>query len=300
MQAVDLNLLRYFVELHRAGTFSLAAERLGVPRSTVSRAVAALEADLGVRLFHRTTRRVSSTAAGGALYERVLPSFLALDRSLRDAPERDGGPSGTLRITSTVDLGAVVLAEAAARFVRRHPAVRVETHSSNELVDLVGEGFDLALRLAPRKTLRDSTLVARKVGVVVLQLYASPAYLAERGTPRSVASAEAHDWVAFRQVPSAADDRALALAMERRARIVCDDMFFAREAIKAGAGVGTLPSFLADADVAAGTLRRVLPSWRAFTGTVFLVQPGGSPVPRKVEAFREALAEVLQGRPLEG
>lgn len=298
MAAVDLELIRHFVALQRTGSFSLAARSLGVPRSSVSRAIATLETQLDLRLFHRTTRKVSITAAGTALFERIHPAFVALDRSLREAPERDDVPTGSLRITSTVDLSAIVLGEVVARFVRRYPGVRVESHSSNQLVDLVGQGFDLALRMAPRKRLGDSSLVARKVGTVQLQLFAAPAYLKERGTPRSVAALRGHEWVAFKDAVSIADDRRLARAMLERARIVCDDMFFARETLKAGAGIGMLPSFLAEAEVAAGSLKRVLPSWSAFTGTIFLVQPSARHVPRKVTAFREILTELLERRPL--
>src|SRR5262249_34316064 len=109
---IDLNLVRAFIAVHETGSFSTAAARLNLPRSTLSRAVAALEAALGVSLFRRTTRRVSTTSAGEALYARVAPSIAALQSSFADLPDAEAAPSGTLRLTTTVDLAAIVLAEA--------------------------------------------------------------------------------------------------------------------------------------------------------------------------------------------
>ena len=298
MAPIDLNLLRPFTEVHLAGSFSVAAERLGVPRSTVSRAIAALEESLGVRLFQRTTRKVVTTAAGITLFERAQPTVAALDRSLREVPVRDDVPAGTLRVTATLDLGAVVLAEAAARFIRRYPRVKVDVWSSNDLVDLVGDSFDLALRVTARTRLRDTSLVARRIGRLEAQLYASPEYLARHSAPRNVSEFLGHEWIVLRRLHAAATDRALAKRVADEARIVCNDVFFAREACVAGAGIATLPSFLADDAVAAGKLVRVMPRWNAFTGTVFMVQPSASHVPPRVTAFRDVVLEVLQRRPL--
>lgn len=298
MATIDLNLVRAFVTVHDAGSFSGAASRLGVPRSTVSRAVSALEDTLGVLLFHRTTRKVATTAAGLALFDRVAPSLAALDASFSDLPDREEVPSGTLRVTTTVDLGTVVLAEAVTRYTARYPDTQVEIHLSSTMVDLVRDGFDLALRISAGP-LRDSSLIARKVGVVTFQVYASPTYLARRGTPRSPADLREHDWVTFRGAA------ALQLSMAKsksvvaaRTRVTCDDMFFAREVLRTGGGIGALPSFIADGDLAGGLLTRVLPRWSAPTGTVHLVHPSRRHVPPKVTAFRDLLFEMLRQRPL--
>ena len=142
MGTIDLNLVRVFVAVHETGSFSGAASRLSVPRSTVSRAVASLEAELGVRLFQRTTRQVSTSSAGLALFERVAPSLGTLEASLASLPEQRDVPSGVVRITSTVDLGVAVLAEASKRFTERYPDVRVEVRLTNGLVNMIAEGFD--------------------------------------------------------------------------------------------------------------------------------------------------------------
>ncbi|PTL81882.1 LysR family transcriptional regulator [Vitiosangium sp. GDMCC 1.1324] len=296
---MDLNLVRAFVAVHDTGSFSNAAERLGVPRSTVSRAVATLEESLGVLLFHRTTRKVSTSTAGAALYARMAPSLAALEASLEELPEREEEPSGTLRVTTTVDLGAMVLSEAVTRFTTRYPDTQVEVNLTNAVVDLVRDGFDLALRVSMKKPLRDSSLIARRVGTIVAQLHAAPVYLARRGVPRTPEELRSHDWVAYpgtMQVllagPGSTAD------VDARPRITCNDMFFVREALKAGAGIGAIPSFMADAEVAAGTLVRVMPNWVGQTGAVYLVHPGRKHVPRKVTAFSELLAELLRQRPL--
>lgn len=281
---IDLNLVRAFVSVHESGSFSAAAGRLGVPRSSVSRAISALEAATGLLLFHRTTRKVTTTPAGAALFERVAPSLSAVEASLLDLPEATPSPAGTLRLASSVDLGCALLAEAVARFLLRYPDVKVEVELGAALVDIARGGFDLAVRYAPG-ALRGSSLVARKLGPVTFHLYASPGYLSRRGTPRSIEDLSHHDGVILR-----GGDRELPLAP----RTICDDKFFAREALHAGAGIGLLPVYLADASLAAGALVRVLPRWESRRGTVYLVQPSRKHVPLRVTAFRDILLHLLR------
>lgn len=289
MAPIDLNDLRAFLDVHETGSFSLAAQRAGVPRSTVSRAVASLERALRVQLFYRSTRRVSTTAAGLALFERVNAPLAQLQGSLEQLPERTEEPAGLVRVTSTVDVGMVLLSEAAARFTARYPRARVELHLDNQVTDLVGGGFDLALRILS-KPMRDSTLLAKKLGVLGIGLYASPSYLASRGTPRRTKDLAEHAIVAF--------GRARALAVSKEPRIACNDMLVARELLRNGAGIGPLPSFLAAGDLASGTLVRVIPKWDLRTGIIYLVTPARKHVAPKVQAFRTVLGEVLRQRPL--
>jgi len=281
---IDLNRVRAFAEVHQAGSFSIAAKRLGVPRSTVSRAVSALEEDAGVRLFHRTTRTVTTTPAGAALFERIAPSLASLERSLAELPDALEEPSGTLRITTTVELGTTLVAAAVARFTARHDGVRVDVHLGGAVVDLVKDRFDLAIRSAA-KTLQSSSLVARRIGTVRFQLYATPAYLARRGTPTRQDDLAGHDLVGL---PGTL----------RPARTTCDDKLFARELVRAGAGIALLPTYLAAEDVVAARLVRVLPSHTVTSGGVFLVQPSQKLVPRRVSLFREVLLEHVRQHPL--
>lgn len=295
---IDLNLLRAFAAVHASGSFSAAAASLGVPRSTVSRAVAALEEQLKLSLFQRTTRRVTTTPVGVSLFERVAPQLESLELAVVDLPEQADAPSGTLRLTTTPDLGSIVLTEAIARYLRRYPAVQVELELTARLVDLVSEGFDLALRI-PRGRAKSSTLVARRVGEIVLQLYAAPGYLARHPAPRTPDEARDHEWASY-------DSRPLPLSNSRGAksvispvfRVRSNDMFFQREALRAGCGIGALPSFLADADVTNGTLVRVLPDWVVLSSSVVLIHPAHRHLPRKVSAFQELLLELLRQRPI--
>jgi DNA-binding transcriptional LysR family regulator len=174
----------------------------------------------------------------------------------------------------------------------------VELDLTVRVVDLVREGFDLALRVTTKQP-KSSSLVGRKVGSILLSLYASPTYLARRAAPRSPAEASDHEWVVYDTLPlTLVSPRGVKRVVEPSPRVRGNDMFFQREALRAGCGLGVLPSFLADADVANGTLVRVLPDWVAFRGNVLLVHPAQRHVPRKVTAFQQLLQELLRQRPL--
>lgn len=159
---MDLNPLSLFVTVAEASSFSTAAAKLGVRRSSVSRGVAALERALDVQLFSRTTRQVALTTAGAALYAKVAPSLASLKESIGTLPEREKLPSGELRITAPVDIGVIVLPGIIAGFSTRYPAVTVDAWVTNRRVDLVAEGFDAALRVSMGR-LSDSTLAREDV-----------------------------------------------------------------------------------------------------------------------------------------
>jgi DNA-binding transcriptional LysR family regulator len=297
---LNLALLSAFEAVARTASFSAAARELDLPKSSVSRRVARLEADLGVPLLYRTTRHVSLSSAGTALYDRVTPLLTSLRGALADMPEREEQPSGTLRVTAPADLGALFLVEVVTRYAARFPAVSVDLTLTGRLVDLVREGFDVALRVAP--SLKDSSLVARRAAPIQVQLFASPVYLARRGTPRSEAELVGHDWVVFRtgpqrlQVPRSL--AAFAPLPGAGGRIVCDDLLFVRDALLAGSGLGVLPSFVAAPEVAAGRLQRVLPRFERHAGFLYVVSPAARHQPRKVTAFRDLVLELLRTRGL--
>ena len=298
MATVDLNLLPTFVAVAKAASFSGAARQLRVPKSSVSRSIAALEETMGVRLVHRTTRQVSLSTAGQALYERVAPLLDALSESVVELPEREEEPSGLLRVTSTVDFGATVLAEMIARFAQRYPAIEVELLLTGTVLDLVQDSIDVALRISA-KPLEDSSLYAKRLGPVELQLYAAPEYLARRGHPRSPADLEHHDWVRFASMDTVSLEGPKGVVkVTPRGQVRCDDMWFARAAVCAGMGIALLPTFLADADLGSGRLQPILPKLAARSGTLWFVCPAARHLPRKVAAFRDFLAETLAARPL--
>jgi DNA-binding transcriptional LysR family regulator len=298
MGTTDLNLLRAFVAVAETSSFSAAAKRLDVPKSSVSRAVKRLEEELGARLVHRTTRSVALSTAGEGLYARVSVRLRDLEQALGDLPEREEEPSGELRVTAAVDFGSVVLADVVAKFVARYPAVRVDMHLSNGLVDLVAEGFDVAFRIS-MKRLADSSLHAQKLAPLAIGLYASPTYLARRGAPRAPKDLDDHDWVTFRgrrEVALASTDGRGTAKATSQGPVNADDMSFVHMAVRAGAGIGMMPTFLVEADVATGALVRVLPKWNAPVGDLYVVHPGGARPPKKVVAFRDFVRAQLVAR----
>ncbi len=293
MAPIDLNLLRAFTALYETGSFTNAAKRLGVPRSTISRAIAALEEQLGEELVHRTTRIVSISTEGKELFDRVSPSLTSLDAALADRPEHDE-PTGLLRITATQDLSAALLAEATVRFTLRYPRTQVELIATTEMLDLTRDGIDCAIRIVKGR-MPDSTNVVQRLGVFTWQLFAAPAYLARRGVPRSAKDLGDHDWMGFKGVtpaPNRSSDRL------GEGRIVSDDVFVARELLRHGGGIGGLPVFLAAEDLQTGMLVSVLPKVTLISAPVYLVRPARKHVASRVTAFRQLLLELLRQRPL--
>ena len=289
---MDLNLISVFQAVAEAASFSAGAKKLGVRRSSVSRSIAALERELGVQLFNRTTRSVALTTAGTALLAKVRPQLLALEEALGSLPEREEEPSGQLRLTASGDIGSIVLPQIIAGFGLRYPAVQIDVRLTSQTVDLVGEGFDLALRAGVK--LEDSSLVARRLTPIGFGLFASPTYLARAGTPRTAEDALEHDWVAFRgfKLPAAL------VSLKKKPRVVGDDMLFLHGTVRAGAGIGLMPTFLAQPDLAVGTLVRVLPKLEQTIGALYLVHPPAQHVARKVIAFRDYVLQHLEQHPL--
>jgi len=292
MGTPDLNHLPLFVAVAETWSMSAAARKLGIPKSSVSRGVAALEASLGVQLFHRSTRQVALTTAGTAFYEKVRPLVATLRDITGGLPEQEAEPSGELRITTPVDMGLTFLAPLVAEFSTRYPAIQLDIRPTNRLVDVAGEGFDAALRIAVKLT--DSTLVARRISGLESGLYAAPTYLARRGTPRTPADVASHDWVAFRQGKQLPPP----LVSPPRPRLMTDDPLFMHRVVREGMGIGLIPTFLARQDVTAGLLVRVLPSWGIKVGNLFFVHPPSEHVPRKVAAFRDFLIAFIEANPL--
>lgn len=286
-----------FVHVAAAGSFSLAARQLGVPKSTLSRAIARLEDTAGVRLFERSTRSVRLTEAGRLFRERAEPHTAGL----RDAMDALGNererPTGTLRISAPPD-AAELLSSIVVPFIARFPGVQVQVDLSTHLVNLVADGFDAALRASQR--LRDSSLMARQLVRAELQLFAAPSYLARRGQPAQVEELTRHDCVAFAPQNQVMEWRLQNASGTRKvrieSRIECNEFPFMRAALAAGAGIGFLPSFFVRDDIAAGRLIRVLPDWSTPGGALYFVYPRARHVPKRVIAFRDFLLDQLPAR----
>ena len=287
-----------FVRVVEAGSFAAGSRLLGVPKSTLSRAVTRLEDEMRVKLVRRSARPLALTDAGDAFFQRVAPLVADLRDAMATLADVERVPRGALRVTAPAGVGEGVLGELLVRFSTRYPQIQLDVDLSGRVVDLARDGYDVAIRTSTR--LPDSSLVARKLARIELRLYASPAYLARRGTPMTVGELAEHDGLLFRppdaRAPWSATGPGAGGDAPRAPRIIANDFHFLRAALRAAGGVGLLPSFLATDDVMAGRLTRVLPEWSRGGGTLYLVYPDNRPLPQKVIAFRDFLVESLRRR----
>lgn len=294
----DFNLLRAFVGVAEAGGFTAAAERLGVGKSRLSLDVARLEAALGTALLTRTTRRVTLTEAGQALYARSAGLLRELQDALDGASAGVGAAlQGTLRISATVDHVAQSLAPLIVRFAAAHPALQIDLRTSDRVTDLVGEGIDVAIRLG---WLRDSSLHATRLGEFEQYVVAAPGYLARAGTPTEPQALAQHAWVALTllRAPLAwrftrADAPGVAQTVRLQARLRCDATSAVHALVDSGAGISVLDALSAAEGLRSGRLVRLLPEWQLERGGIYAVYAPGVQVAPKVRAFVDFCAQTL-------
>lgn len=289
---MNLNLLQLFVEVADSKGFSAAARKLRMQRSSVSRGVAALEVELGVQLFTRSTRHVSLTSAGTSFYAQIAPQLASLSNAVAELPEREGEASGQLRISASHDFAVIELPRIVAGFTQRYPKVHIDARITNRVVDLVAEGFDAVLRPGPGR-LPDSSLIARKLGDATANVYASPAYLARAGTPKTLDETTGHDWV----VGPGGTHRGIPTPV-RQPVVTGNDLLFVYECVKEGLGLALLPNYMVRDDVITGTLVRVLPLMEQLLFSFFLIHPPLEHYPRKLSVFRDYLVEYFRSQPL--
>lgn len=288
-RAPQLDEIAAFARVAELGSFTAAAEQLGVPKSTVSRAVTRLEDGLKVRLLQRSPRAVALTDAGRRFFGDVAPHIAGLRDAAQALDAYQGQPQGTIRLSAPPDGGESFLGEMLVEFGARYPLLSVEVDMSTRRVDLLREGFDVALRAT--RELPDSSLVVRKLLDSYVQLFAAPAYLARRGLPRAFEELVDHERVVFlpnaRRGQQPVDGaRAVRDAMAT-GRFATDDFHLIRSLLRAGGGIGPLPRVLAAPDLASGRLVHVLPEWSQRAGTLYLVYPSARHVPRNVAVFRD-------------
>ena len=294
-----LDELATFVRVVDAGSIAGAARHLGVPKSTVSRRIARLEERIGVRLLQRTTRSMRPTAEGESLYRRAAGPLADLEHATTAVAEAGDTPRGLLRITAPVDLGGL-FGPLVASFMAEYPEVSVLFDLSGRKVDLVAEGFDLAIRGG---TLEDSSLIARKLTNVRLHLYASPAYLEEHGTPSTVQELAEHECILFRPegptqrwVFEGGPDEEI---VEVGGRLGSGEFAFLRSACLAGAGIARMPSHLGAREVREGSLVRLLPERWLERGSLSLIYPSARHLPAKARAFRDFMVKTFDDPPWE-
>jgi DNA-binding transcriptional LysR family regulator len=295
---IDPNALLIFAHVAELGSFSRAAERLGLPKSSVSRRLAALEQRLGERLLLRTTRRQTLTEFGQLLLEHARQVVAEVDAVTALSEHRQAAPSGRLRVSMPGDFAHLLLADALAAFVATHPGIHLELDLSPRRVDLLGEGFDLALRVGELPD--DALLAARRLSELSTGLYASPRYLAAAGHPASPEDLARHTAVALLGVNGEAlrwrlDNRAAHWEGAPPARIAANSPELLIHMARAGAGIAAVPDAFALPDVQNGSLQRVLPGWCLPAEKVAAVFPGRKLMPAKTREFLDMLDAALGG-----
>jgi DNA-binding transcriptional LysR family regulator len=286
----DLNTIAVFVRVVESGGFTAGAKALGIPKSSASRRVKQLEDDLGVRLLQRTTRRLSLTDAGRDYFERVASALAGVQEAQAAVTEQQDVPKGVVRLAAPSDWASWLLAPVIASFVEAHPLIRIDLSLTNRQVDLVRDGFDLALTTGP---LTDSSLIVRSFGTITCGLFASESYVARHGLPVTVDDLSAHAFIVVRPGPT---DRLRLTGPEGATTVVVkgpvatDDRSFVYEAVRAGAGIGVLP---VSGCVTHLRLIRLLPEYDLPGFTSHIVYPSSRHVPQRVALFRDALLEAF-------
>jgi DNA-binding transcriptional LysR family regulator len=294
--AIDPNDLLIFAHVAELGSFSRAAEKLGLPKSTVSRRLAGLEQRLGERLLLRTTRRQTLTEFGLQLLEHARQVVAEVQAVAALSEHRQSAPSGRLRVSMPSDVANLLLADTLAAFVAMHPGIVLELDLSPRRVDLLGEGFDVAIRIG--ELADDGMLAARRLSQLSTGLYASADYLAEFGTPTTPEELAGHSAIGLlgghgAPLPWVLSQGEARWEMAPPGRVSANSPEFLIRMVRAGAGIAAVPDHFALADVRSGRLRRVLPGWSLPSPTMSAVFPGRKLMPAKTRVFIDMLLSAL-------
>ncbi len=293
---MNLDQMQAFVKIVQSGSFTRAAELLGSQKSHLSRVMTQLEAELGVQLIERTTRSLRVTEVGKEVFERAVGILSALDDMQRVVQNTRGEPRGTLRLTCGVEFGLIAVSGWVGEYLARHPMVAVETEYTSRVLDLVHEGFDLAIRVGP---LRESRLAARALGNVEYGLFACPRYVARHGAPESVDALEQHQLLMFVDGSQRGSWQLQrdgeTIKIDGPARLRANNSFALRDALLRSLGIGQLPLMVAAELVREGRLVQVLPDWSREPATVHAVFPSNRYLTPKVRAFIDLAVQRFPG-----
>ncbi len=292
---MDLNQAAVFVKVVQTGSFSAAARLLGLPTSTVSHRVAALERRLGVTLLQRTTRRLNLSEAGELYFQHaaaglghLLDAEAAITASL-------GEPAGLLRVTAPADVGDHILAGIMTRMRRQYPKIRIEMVLMDRYVDLVAEGVDVAVRAGE---LKDSSLIARNVGIACWVPFASPDYLKSAPPLATPQALRHHCCLQFTPLGKEAWTLTAShgsVVVPMSGQVTVNDVRVVRAMVLAGEGVALLPRYLCREECASGKLVQVLPDWHAKADPIHLVYPRQRFMAPKLRVFVDLAVEELRG-----
>lgn len=288
----DLEGWAVFAKVAEARSFARAAEDLALSKATVSKAVSRLEHRLGERLFHRSSRRLSLTDAGRSLLPRAERMLAEAEAAEAQAQEGAAAPRGLVRLAAPMSFGVLHVGPALAEFLQRFPEVSVEAHFSDEAVDLIAEGFDVALRI---RDLEASSLLARRLCPVRRILVGAPAYLDRRGRPEHPRELEHHECLGYTQLATPGVWRFVGpkgeeVSVRPAGRLKTNNADAMTPALLAGLGLALQPDFVVWRDIQAGRLEAVMCDWEPPPVSLSLVTPPGGPRPARVTALLDFLA----------
>lgn len=288
-----------FVAIVEAGGFQAAAKQLGLSRALVSKRIAALERSLGTQLLHRTTRRLAVTAAGAEFYERAKRIRAEIDAAMAELAQHQAEPAGLVKINAPMSFGQLHLAPVLVEFMQAFPRVNLQLTLTDHFVDVVDEGYDLVLRIG---ALRDSSLIARRLTPVRRYLCASPAYLAEAGTPDTPQALRAHrllhyGWLATGtrwQLVSASGEETV---VEGPISLCVNNGDLLAAAASSGLGITLLPTFIIAPELRAGRLVRLLPGWEGAPIALSALWPSSRVLPLRVRTLIDFLVTRFSEEP---
>jgi DNA-binding transcriptional LysR family regulator len=288
--------LEIFARVARTGNMSAAGREMGLSPAVVSKRVSLLEDRLGARLFQRTTWQLTLTETGEGFFKRVVDILSLIEEAEDFVSRRNTRPRGTLKITAPTSFSRQHIAPHLSAFMAKYPEIEVDIHLSDKFVDIIRNGYDLAVRIGE---LKDSSLVARKLAPNNRAICASPRYLKERGIPRSLEDLELHNCLtAGAQESWRLEGPDGARSIKPKGTIRTNSAEFVRESLLAGLGLGLCSTWEVGKELATGALQVVLPEYRGSSAVaVYAVYPCREFMPAKVNVFIEFLAELYGNEP---
>ena len=291
--------IQVFVHIVNAATMTAAAARLGVATSAVSRRLSELEEQLGVELFHRTTRRLVLTESGQAFYSRCLQILADLEEAVHAVSQAHHELSGRLRVAAPLTFGLMHLGPAIIEFQKQHPQLNVDIDFNDRQVDLIHDGFDVGIRIA---SLKDSSLIARKIAKVSTVVCASPDYLKQRGRPTKPEELTHHSCLTYGHLDHPShwlfvNKRGNEHIVNVNCTMQANNGIFLNNAAIAGLGVVRLPTFIAYDAIAKGDLIPILQDYSVANVNAYAVYPQTRHLSQRVRRFIDFLVERFSGNP---
>jgi LysR family transcriptional regulator AphB len=290
----DLNDMMVFLAVVETGSFTLAADRLGIPKANVSRKVSRLEQQLDITLLERSTRSQHLTEAGKRYLIHCKRVHEELDLATASISELQHSYKGNLKVGTSVATGQQILKPALAGFMHKYPELTVQLNLTNRRVDFIEEGYDVVIRVGK---LADSLLIAKKLGTVSRRIFASPAYIAKHGKPNSVEQLINHQFLIMNPINN---DLKLALISSKnddyilncKPRLVVDDFAVLKQSIVDGLGIAVLPEYMGREEVTSGKLVKILPDWGMTDVDIYALYPRNRAKIPKVREFLHFVTEL--------